>query len=122
MKKLIIAAAAILAAMLVSGDATAITGSQANGLHPSSGVVTVNGTGTAKVKSARHRAHCRSCGGRSTCGGCGLYSYTTRYTTCGGCGYGGCGCPAWNWCGYGYGCGTGCGYYNGGWSVFGWLF
>jgi hypothetical protein len=44
---------------------------------------------------------CQNCG----CNGCGLYSYTT------GCG-GGCG-------NYGY---HPNGYYNGGWSVFGWLF
>jgi len=115
MKKLIIAAAAMLAVTLVSGGAFAFTGNQAKGIHVQSGAVKVNGV--------RHRVH-----RRSGCAGCASYIYTTRYTTCGtcgGCGYGGCGCPAWNWCGYGYGCGgCGCGhgYYGGGWSIFGWLF
>ena len=98
MKKLIVAVAAMLAATLLSGNAYAITGSEAKALHAAGSVVKVH---------CGHRHGCYHGGCRG--GGCGrLYTYTTRYTTCGTCGGGGC-------------CG-GCGYYGGGWSLFGWLF
>ncbi|MGC2631514.1 MAG: hypothetical protein ACLPJW_20305 [Rhodomicrobium sp.] len=121
MKKLIVAVAAMLAATLLSGNAYAVTGSAAKALHASGSV----------VKVSCHHAH--GCYHRG-CGGCGrLYTYTTRYTTCGTCGggacWGGCGgCGYYSSAYYGPNCGCGCGscgcggYYGGGWSLFGWLF
>ncbi len=112
MKKLIVAVAAMLAATLLSGNAYAVTGSEAKALHASGSVV--------KVHHCRHVHGCYhgGCGG-----GCGhLYTYTTRYTTCGTCGGGG-GCGYYSSAYYGPNCGCGCGgYYGGGWSLFGWLF
>jgi hypothetical protein len=119
MKKLIAAVAAMLAATLFSGNALAVTGSQVKALH-------VTASAAVKAGYCRHRNH--GCYHRA-CAGCGcgahLYTYTTRYTTCGTCGGGAC----WGGCGPYYGpqcgcgpCGAGCGYYGGGWSLFGWLF
>ncbi len=108
MKKLIAGVAAMLAATLLSGNAFAITGSEAKVLHILGSAV--------KVHHCRHRHGCY----HRACDGCRLYTYTTRYTACGICGGGAC----WGGCGY-YGpqCGCGgCGYYGGGWSPFGWLF
>ncbi len=144
MKKLILAVAALLAATLISGTASAAPAGYAKAFQTSSNAVQVHyGCGRC--------AHRRGCGGcrayRYTvqpacgrCGGCGLYTYNTPYYT--GCGYGysnyGCGCGGGHGCGCGYGyggcgfggcnygynpCGYGgCGYYGGGWSPFGWLF
>ncbi len=82
MKKLIIAAAAMLTATLVSGSAFAVTGSGATGVHVDSS--------TVKVQYCPHRHHVY----HHACGGCGVYTYTVRYTGCGchTCGCGGCGC------------------------------
>lgn len=117
MRKLILAAAAILAATLLSGNAFAFTGGEARGLHAASSVVKVHSCGRC-----RHHRGCAGCGAvlyptpACGCNGCGLYTYTSSYR----CGYGytgyGCGCAHGCGCGYGYnGCGTG-------WSFFGWLY
>jgi hypothetical protein len=120
MNKLILAAAAILAATLFSGSAFAVTEGTAKALHAGSSVVKVH-------IGCRHRTyHHARCGGPNYpacarcygCGGCGLYTYPSAYR----CGYGytgyGCGCGCGHGCGCGYsyyGCGTGGGF-------FGWLF
>lgn len=121
MKRLFVAVAAMLAATLLSGNAYAVTGSQAKALHAAGSAVSVHYCGH------RHGCYHVGCGG-----GCGgrLYTYTTRYTTCGACGGGGCcgGCGYYSSAYYGPNCGCGCGscgcggYYGGGWSLFGWLF
>ena len=88
MKKLIVAAAAMLTATLVSGSAFAVTGSGANGLHVDSSAV--------KVHYCVHRHHHYH---HHACGGCGVYTYTVRYTGCGcsSCGSCGCGCGLFGW-------------------------
>ncbi len=113
MKKLIVAVAAMLAATLLTGNAYAVMGSEAKALHAAGSVVKVHHC--HRTHGCYHRTH----------GGCNhLYTYTTRYTTCGTCGGGGCyggGSYYGPNCGCGCGC-SGCGYYGGGWSLFGWLF
>jgi len=108
MKKLIVAVAAMLAATLLSGNAFAVTGSEAKALHASGSVV--------KVHHCHHRHGCY----HRACAGCRLYTYSTRSMTCGTCGGGAC----WGGCRHYGACGSygGCGYYGGGWSFFGWLF
>jgi hypothetical protein len=117
MKHPILAAAALLAAVFLSSNASAMPTGQAKSLHTAGSTVKIG---------------YRCCNGGG-CGACGAYRYTV-YRSCGrgdlyayatyeGCrrDYGytnyrcGCGCGHCS-CGYGYG---GCGYR--GWSLFGWL-
>jgi hypothetical protein len=115
MKRLMLAAAAMLAATLLTQNALAMTVSPANGLHaPSSAVF---------VHHCRHGHSYR--GSACGCGACGCNQYT-RCMNCGTCG------SCWDYRGPYYepreGCGCGgCGYnrfYGSGWGwrPFGWLF
>jgi hypothetical protein len=118
MKKLTLAAAALLAALFLSSNAPAMTGGQAASFHTASYAMKV------KHGCCRHRG-CSGCGTYHytvypSCGRCDLYNYTT-ITGC--CGYGytnyRCGCA----CGY-----CSCGYVYGAcdniqrWRLFGWLY
>jgi hypothetical protein len=116
MKQLILAAAALLAAIFLSGSAPAMTGGQARSIHTTSYTMEV------KHRCCHHRG-CAACGSYRytvypSCGRYDLYNYTTIT----GCGYGytnyRCGC-AYGYCSCGYGCG-GCGY-RPGWGWSGWL-
>ncbi len=124
MKRLMLAAAALLAATFLTENAFAMTVSPANGLHANSSAVLVH--------HCRHRHGYRhsACGcGGCGCGACGcnLYTYSTRCINCGTCGgcwdytpgyYAprtGCGCGGSGGCGY-------YGFYGSGWRPFGWLF
>jgi hypothetical protein len=116
MKQLMLAAAALLAAIFLSGNAQALTAGHAKSLHATSNTVKIG-------YSCCHRRGCAGCGAYRytvyrSCGRGDLYAYTT-YEGCRNYGYAnyrcGCGCGHCS-CGYGYG---GCGY--GGWSFFGWL-
>jgi hypothetical protein len=118
MKQLTLAAAALLAAMLLASNASAVTGSLAGSFDTASYAV-----------KAKH-----GCCHRRDCGACGFYRYTVypscgrrdlyNYTTimgCGGYGYTNyrCGCACgYCTCGYGYG---GCGY-RPGWGWSGWFY
>jgi hypothetical protein len=106
MKQLTFAAAALLAAIFLSGNVPAMAASLAGGFHSRS---------HAKVKhGCCHRWGCASCGFYRytvypSCGRRDLYNYTT-ITGCPGYGYTGCG--------YGYGrCGSGRS-----WGIYGWLY
>jgi len=117
MKQLMLAAAALFAAIFISGNAEAITGSAAKSLQAAS-----------YAMKAKHGC-CRQRG----CGSCGSYRYTVypscgrydlyNYTVLTGCGYGysnyrcGCACSSCS-CGYRYG---GCGY-RPGWGRSGWFY
>jgi hypothetical protein len=118
MRQLFLAAAALIAAIFLSGNASAMTGGQAKSPYATSHAV--------KIKHGYRR--------RPGCGVCGTYRYTV-YRSCGrgdlyayanyeGCrNYGytnyrcGCGCGHCS-CGYGYG---GCGY-TAGWGLSGWRY
>jgi hypothetical protein len=117
MKQLILAAAALLAALFHSGNASALMGGEGWSFHTTNCAM--------KVKYG--------CCHRRGCAGCGAYRYTVypscgrydlyNYTTFTGCGYGytnyrcGCACGYCS-CGYGYG---GCGNARG-WGISGWLY
>ncbi len=114
MKRLMLAVAAMLAAALLPGNAFAIN------ISPAAKALRTPGSAVVKVHcGCRHRHH--GCYHR-TCGGCGLYTYSTRRMTCGTCG-GGYYSTAYYGPQCGCGCGSsGCGYYGGGWGPFGWFF
>ncbi len=103
MKKLMIAAAAILAATLVSGSAFAVPGGATKTLEAPAATVKVSCRRHHRVHTHHYRAPC--CGYYRCCGYYSLYTYTTP------CCHGGYGCGGWA---YG-GCGGG--YFGG---IFGW--
>jgi len=121
MKQPILAAAALLAALFLSGNASALTGGEIKSLQ-------IMGHSIMTKAGCCHRQGCGPCGGYRayrytvypSCGRYDLYNYTT-ITGCGGYGYTnyrcGCGCGHCT-CGYGYG---GCGHTSG-WRIFGWLY
>jgi hypothetical protein len=107
MKQLTLAAAALLAVLCLSGNASATPGSLAGSFHTASHAVKI------KHGCCRHGG-CSACGSYRytvypSCGRRDLYNYTTL-TGCGGYGYTNyrCGCMCgYCSCGYGYGgCGT----------------
>lgn len=117
MKRLLLAAAAMLAAVFLTEGAFAMTVSPVNGLHEKSGTVLVH--------HCRHRhSYRQACGCGCASGGCYLYTYSTRCLNCGTCG----GCWDYHPGYYAPRCGCGsCGYYGfygsgWGWRPFGWLF
>ncbi len=90
MKTLIFAAAALLAALFVSGGAFAIPGGAVTTLEAP--VATIKASACHRhVRPRRHSCHRQCCDYYRCCGYYSLYTYTMPCCASGGCAYTGCG-------------------------------